>query len=589
MKYLRHMKKLFAFIFILPAHYLCAQQIDYKGLPQWSWHTEDSTEYYLYTPSGMKKNRKYPVVLAMHGCCGEDDHASLRNTVDPIVRMWHNFSNNTQKIPTYIIAPATSRGWRQHFNDLKKITDSLIADGKADPQRIYVCGFSMGGEGTFDIIQQYPGYFAAGITMGMAFHGDSTKIKDIPIWCNQGETDYFSRSLRKNVTDIRHLNGAVNDTGATWVTGVNPRYSNFKGYDHGVMWVAASTQNLTDWAYSKINDGNIYPTVFFKTPSYKQTAEAGEKINVEIAAHDADGSIKKVQVFYNGKSAKTFKKAPYKLALKARGGDNIIKAVAYDDKGKTSTAETILRVNIKPSIAWQFLYDAQVAKFYSAKINASGGNGVLTFIADETKLPPGLRLYPDGTLKGIPLIAGSNYSIPVKVYDEDNDTAEYAFNLRVPLKNRSDVLVTNPVSANGIPYRVSTMTLGESPFFDNKDTVLTMATEEINFSDIGRYEGLTFIKTNINEKDTAADNFLSFTTDEDAIVYVAYETLDSNYHSTIPAWLNDFKKEEGQIVAQYRYYNVYSKSFPAGKVTLPSADAKANNVGTGYFIMIKKD
>ncbi|WP_090659829.1 Ig-like domain-containing protein [Parafilimonas terrae] len=583
------MKKLFAFIFILPAHYLCAQQIDYKGLPQWSWHTEDSTEYYLYKPSDMKKNRKYPVVLAMHGCCGDNDHASLRNTVDPIVRMWHNFSNNTQKTPTYIIAPATSCGWQQHFNDLKKITDSLIADGKADPQRIYVCGFSMGAEGAFDIIQQYPGYFAAAITMGMAFHGDSTRVKDIPIWCNQGETDYFSRSLRRNVADIRHLNGAANDTGATWVTGINPRYSNFKGYDHGVMWVAASTQDLTDWAYSKINDGNIYPTVFFKTPSYKQTAEAGEKVNVEVAAHDADGNIKKVEIFYDGKSVKTFKKAPYKLVLKARRGDNIIKAVAYDDKGKTSTAETILRVNIKPSISWQFLYDAQVGKFYSAKINAGGGNGILTFITDEAKLPPGLRLYPDGTLKGIPLIAGSNYSIPVKVYDEDNDTAEYVFNLRVPLKNRSDILVTSPVSANGIPYRVSTMMLGESPFFDSKDTVLSTATKEINFSDIGRYEGLTFIKTNINEKDTAADSLLSFNIDEDAIIYVAYETLDSNYHSTIPAWLNDFEKEDGQIVAQYRYYNVYSKSFPAGKVTLPSADAKANNVGTGYFVMIKKD
>lgn len=150
-------------------------------------------------------------------------------------------------------------------------------------------------------------------------------------------------------------------------------------------------------------------------------------------------------------------------------------------------------------------------------------------------------------------------------------------------------MVTNAVSANGIPYRVSTMMLGESPIFDSKDTVLTTATEEINFSDIGKYEGLTFIKTNINEKDTAADNFLSFITDEGAIVYVAYETLDSNYHSTIPAWLNDYQKEDGQIAAQYRYYNVYSKSFPAGKITLPAADAKANNVGTGYFVMIKKD
>ena len=48
-----------------------AQEIDYKGLPQWSWHKEDSTEYFLYTPENMEAGKKYPVVLFMHGCCGE--------------------------------------------------------------------------------------------------------------------------------------------------------------------------------------------------------------------------------------------------------------------------------------------------------------------------------------------------------------------------------------------------------------------------------------------------------------------------------------------------------------------------------------
>ncbi len=75
-----------------------SQDLDYKGLPQWTWHKEDSTEYYLYTPEGMKPGTKYPVVLAMHGCCGEDYHATLRNTVDPIVRMWHQFGKNKQEV-----------------------------------------------------------------------------------------------------------------------------------------------------------------------------------------------------------------------------------------------------------------------------------------------------------------------------------------------------------------------------------------------------------------------------------------------------------------------------------------------------------
>src|SRR6478735_3977637 len=144
-----------AFLNVIPAY----AQIDYKGFPQWSWHEQDSTEYYLYTPDLSSKSGLYPIVLFLHGCCGESYHATLRNTVDPPVRMWHNFGANKQKEPTYIIAPATSRGWYQHINNLKKVMDDLVQNHHGDPQRIYITGFSMGGEGTWEFLQQYPGFF----------------------------------------------------------------------------------------------------------------------------------------------------------------------------------------------------------------------------------------------------------------------------------------------------------------------------------------------------------------------------------------------------------------------------------------------
>jgi predicted peptidase len=264
------MQKLLVILSVFIVKILSAQEIDYKGLPEWSWHKQDSTEYYLYTPKNVKAKEKYPVVLFMHGCCGEDYHARLRNCVDPPVRMWHNFGANTQTVPTYIISPATSRGWEQHFAALKKVMDDLIANHNGDPQRVYVCGFSMGGGGTFSILQQYPDYFAAAITMGMSFRGDSVKIKNIPLWCNQGETDYYSRALRKNVADIRHLNGAENDTSATWVTGVNPQYSNFKGVDHGVQWEAASLQDLTGWAIQRLMMEIFIPLYFLRRLVYNR-------------------------------------------------------------------------------------------------------------------------------------------------------------------------------------------------------------------------------------------------------------------------------------------------------------------------------
>ncbi len=77
--------------------------------------------------------------------------------------------------------------------------DELITRQQGDASRIYVTGFSMGGEGTYLIIQKYPGYFAAAIPMGMGFKGDSSKLKNIPLWANQGETDWFSRNMKEDV------------------------------------------------------------------------------------------------------------------------------------------------------------------------------------------------------------------------------------------------------------------------------------------------------------------------------------------------------------------------------------------------------
>ena len=42
------------------------QDIDYKGLPEWTKHTQGTTEYYLYTPGNIKPGQKVPIALFMH-------------------------------------------------------------------------------------------------------------------------------------------------------------------------------------------------------------------------------------------------------------------------------------------------------------------------------------------------------------------------------------------------------------------------------------------------------------------------------------------------------------------------------------------
>lgn len=575
------MIRIFSLIFFICLSISSLAQIDYKGFPQWSWHKQDSTEYYLYTPSAIKPGERYPVALFLHGCCGTSYKATLRNTVDPPLRMWHQFGVNKQSEPTYIIAPATSRGWSQHIDNLKKVIDDLIANRQADPQRIYITGFSMGGAGTIEFITRYPEYFAAALPMGMDFKTDLAKIKDIPIWTNRGATDWWARDLHNAVSEMRRLNGDAIDSAADHVTGVNPRITSFKGVGHGVQWIAVSTQPMTTWAYSKVNDGNKYPNVYFKSPRYKSVFKENEKVSVEIEASDPDGVIKYIEVYHDGKLAKKLAKKPYSVLLPATKGDSHIEAIAVDDKGKSSSALTIIRVDVPVKFESKGLPPAKQAGYYVHKFRAFGNGGVEFRLADNTLLPQGLKFTDSGILKGTPIEAGT-FRFKIVAKDEDGDESASMFTLNIDDKTPGDVTVSNVKSYSGKVFPVSRVMEGETPHGDRGD-------DEITFSNVSRYDGLTLIQTDANDTINAEPSYVEFDVDEDVTVFIAYEKLDRLFTSTIPDWLKAFRKEDSpQIVAQYFYYDVYSKDFPKGKIKLPDAMEKANGVNTNYFIMIKK-
>ncbi len=559
-----------------------AQQIDYKGFPEWSWGKKDSTEFYLYSPSSLKAGEKYPLVLFLHGCCGENYHATLRNTVDPPVRVWHNFGANTQRIPTYIVSPKTKVGWKQHIENLKFIIDSLISYQQADPKRIYISGFSMGSQGTWEFIEKYPAYFAAAIPMGMDFKGKTLeKFKDIPTWTFRGEKDWWARHLGKQMAAIRKLNGGDADS-SDWVTGINPRMTTFKGMEHVVMWPAVSDPDLLDWAYSKVNDGNKYPTVFIKSPVYKRQYNEGETVELGMVAKDSDGSISRLEIFCNAKLLKVLHSPPYNTSFKAVKGDTEIAVTVFDNQNKSATALHTIKVNIPAEVSQpKILSPVHAGDYYHKEIEAKGNGNITYFVSENTVLPEGLELTDKGVVKGIPVKEGK-YTISIDIRDEDQDVASATFQLQVMQKKLNEVIVRNVKNYRGKSFPTAKVRLGELPH--------NSVDNEVTFSGgIQQYEGLTLIQTDANDTTNAKPYYLQFETDDEATVYIAYEKLDKLFSSSVPEWLKTYRKEAGeQIVAQYFYYDVYSKDFPKGVIMLPDAEEMKNGVNTNYFVMIKK-
>ncbi len=563
----------------LPRLTATAQKLDYKGLPQWSQQQEGITNYWLYTPDNLEEGKVYPIALFLHGCCPEDEVLRPRSTVDPPLRMWHHFGENTQAIPTYIIAPVSKRGWTQHIDNLKKVMDDLVTYKQGDAQRIYITGFSMGGGGTWQFLNRYPDYFAAAIPMGSNLRGNIENLKDIPVWANIGENDRNAGPLKDSIVVFRAVNG--DPRGAyEWVTGVNPRYTEHDGIGHGVQWNAVSSQDLLSWAYDKKNDGNAYPVVYFKSPGQLQTFEAGEKVPFELFAGDSDSKIEKIEVYLNGSLVANLVQPPYSGQVGIEPGDNVLMGKACDQQGKSSTATVLIRTDIEPEFLTGILPVARQGELLKVPVEVRGNQDVTFRLSTGSDpLPEDLSLSPSGILEGIPVVTG-DFDFTVSVSDADGDQAEKEFGLIIEPKNKNEVIVSNVTASNGKRYHISKLKKG-SPPFSGKNS-------ETNISDPSVYEGITYIMTDHGDRDSTDTDYLSFDVDEDVIVYIAYEKCDHLYHSSIPDWLKDYRKEEcGQIVTEYFYFDTYSKTFPKGRITLPGANASNNNVNNNFMVLVR--
>lgn len=555
-----------------------AQAIDYRGFPEWSWGKHSATEYYIYTPASASTGRLLPIVLFLHGCCGTDERATLRNAVDPPVRLWHNFGENRQAVPAYILSPKTTQGWRQHFENIKAVIDSLVTSRHVDPKRIYISGFSMGAAGTWQFIEEYPGYFAAAIAMGMDFKGtDPVKFKDIPVWAIRGNQDWWARNLGKQVMTIRAQTIANVDS-AEWHTGINPRLTNFEGMGHVVMWPAVNELELQSWLFSKINDGNSYPVAVIRRPGYLENFNEGDEVTISVEAFDPDGKIVKAELMLNGKLVATAAQ-PMDFKFKAPKGDNVFEVTVYDDKGKSATASGRIRVDIPVLIESNELPTTQAGKYVSHDLKAKGNGMIKWQLAENSILPEGLTLTPRGNLSGIPANARV-HSFTVTATDDDGDSTTKIISLTTKRKSKTDVIVRNARNYKRIQLLLKKTMPGMAPHMREDNEVTLSQVPEA-------YRDLTLIQTDPLDTTSAKPFYMSFETDEPVTVYVAYETLN-NPKSSIPPWLKSFRREKEEIVAQYFYYQVYSKDFPAGKINLPDAEEKQHGVNTNYFVMVKK-
>ena len=101
------------------------------------------------------------------------------------------------KAPTISSASAGPRNATtpEAMHKVKGIIDMMIAEGKVDPNRIYITGFSMGGGSTWTFLTTYPDVPAAAAPLcpagGPGSVENALKVAYLPIWTFVDEGDFL--------------------------------------------------------------------------------------------------------------------------------------------------------------------------------------------------------------------------------------------------------------------------------------------------------------------------------------------------------------------------------------------------------------
>ncbi len=206
----------------------------------------------LLKPEHYDPKEKYPLVLFLHGAGerGTDNDKQLIHGVREFAK-----EENRKKYPCFVIAPQCPTGDRWADWSAKRLPDQPLPpmrlviemlkkaqkEYSIDPQRIYVTGLSMGGFGTFDLIERHPDWFAAAVPIcGGGDVSAAPKIAKIPLWIFHGAKDKVVP-----VTNSRDMVEAVKKAGG------HPRYTEYPDAGHDSWTATYKDPELYTWLFAQ--------------------------------------------------------------------------------------------------------------------------------------------------------------------------------------------------------------------------------------------------------------------------------------------------------------------------------------------------
>lgn len=217
--------------------------------------------FQVYVPREFSPSTTWPVILALHGG-GEYGSDGMRHTTVGLANAVRRFPDRFPAIIVFPQARADSTpGW-QLIGGRAAIAavDQAIREYKGDPARVYLTGYSAGGNGSLFLAAQYPSKFAAVVPVcpfvrefvgraspvlypalspssaGDPFVALAKRLPSVPFWFFHGDADGTV-----SPDESRLMVAALKAAGA------NVQYSELKGVNHNAWDPTYENADMIAW------------------------------------------------------------------------------------------------------------------------------------------------------------------------------------------------------------------------------------------------------------------------------------------------------------------------------------------------------
>ena len=193
----------------------------------------------IFVPESYDPQSECPLIIYLHG------HSDTTTWDLP----WYN-EPLVSSDPCIVMTPKCpveeTDGWGNSFSSeispmmqkTYEMLDLLEEAFNLDYNRFYIYGTSMGGFGTYGVIQDNPDMFAAAyVQCGRGSTEIAPILAEIPLWIFHGSEDYIVP-----VEPARDLYQAVLDAGGTQI-----RYTEYEGVGHNVWDYTRNETTLRPW------------------------------------------------------------------------------------------------------------------------------------------------------------------------------------------------------------------------------------------------------------------------------------------------------------------------------------------------------